>query len=340
MSGELPYNNSATRQFGMLYAEKIVRIFNEASEAYKNRDMKKAEEGFRFALSYIESGINGMLDTIEKDEPDNTEEVQKLRKMFIPFIANCMNGLGQVLFASERFDEAIVLFAQLLDIEQRELGSDDKKTITAMHNLASALQSAGRLQQAEPLYREALNKRRDILGVYDKDTLNSIKSLAVLLTKMEQFDEAEALFAEELLVEENTLDDDDPQIQQTRENLEIVRERKIVQLAAARLREVAADRVRAAAAAEEAKVLAKARKVAEAAEAEAMAAELIKEQEKEEAAAAAAELRRAAKKSAKNAKKAAAAAPKRSPNPEDWEGGRRTRKRGSAKKSTRKHRKV
>jgi non-specific serine/threonine protein kinase/serine/threonine-protein kinase len=78
----------------------------------------------------------------------------------------------------ERFDEAIALHSQVIEVQRRVLGDKHFQTLHSMHNLGITLILHGQFAEAATVYEEVFEGRRQALGEDDTQTLWSAKNLS------------------------------------------------------------------------------------------------------------------------------------------------------------------
>ncbi len=109
-----------------------------------------------------------------------------------------MNNLATVMEDLGRYDEAVPLYRETLDLYRQVLGPQHPDTLVSIGNLASVLERQSRYGEAEPLYREALDLCRQVLGAKHPTTLTSLNGLAQVLQRQGRYAEAEPLYRETL----------------------------------------------------------------------------------------------------------------------------------------------
>ena len=93
----------------------------------------------------------------------------------------------------QRYDDAELLFGEVLDARTRILGEDHPETLISMNDLAYLLLSDERDRDAEELFDDALERHRRVLGDYHPFTLTVLNNLAALLQGQGRIEEAEPL---------------------------------------------------------------------------------------------------------------------------------------------------
>ncbi|MEM7229593.1 MAG: serine/threonine-protein kinase [Planctomycetota bacterium] len=121
-----------------------------------------------------------------------------------------MAGMGDLLFAQGRVDDAETYFREALDGRRHVLGDDHPETLESMNTLGAWLDRQGDLEHAEPLYRDALERRRRVLGDDHPDTLTSVYNMGALLADQQRFEDAEPFFREAMDGHRRELGEDHP----------------------------------------------------------------------------------------------------------------------------------
>ena len=100
---------------------------------------------------------------------------------------------GNCLYEDGRWSEAEAAFAEVLEINRRDIGADHPHTLISMASLAATYWNQGRLDEAEELDVEVMKTRRTKLGADHPDTLSSMANLAATYRNQGRLDEAEEL---------------------------------------------------------------------------------------------------------------------------------------------------
>jgi tetratricopeptide (TPR) repeat protein len=111
--------------------------------------------------------------------------------------------LGAAFVNEHKFSEAERFFRLTLEVQERILGEDDKRTISTLHNVACALLTQFRFEEAETYFRRELEALQRTRGPEDVKTIVVIAHMSTVLSKLGRFDEAEDLARTAL---EKTLD--------------------------------------------------------------------------------------------------------------------------------------
>jgi hypothetical protein len=71
---------------------------------------------------------------------------------------------AMTLYSDGRYEEAEILFVQVLETRETKLGADHPDTMTSMHNLAFTLQSQARHVEAPTLMEKCFHSCQQVLG--------------------------------------------------------------------------------------------------------------------------------------------------------------------------------
>ena len=78
--------------------------------------------------------------------------------------AERLNQQANQLYQAGKYEEAIPLVEQILQIRRQVLGEEHPDVATSLNTLAVLYQNQGRYAEAEPLYQQALEMRKRTLG--------------------------------------------------------------------------------------------------------------------------------------------------------------------------------
>ncbi|WP_326664329.1 tetratricopeptide repeat protein [Streptomyces canus] len=115
--------------------------------------------------------------------------------------------------------EAEPLFREVLQVQERVLGSDHPDTLTTRHDIARAVAERGDTAEAERLYREVLQVRERVLGSDHPNTLTTRHEIARMVARRGDTAESERLHRELLQVRERVLGSDHPNTLTTRHDI-------------------------------------------------------------------------------------------------------------------------
>ncbi len=88
---------------------------------------------------------------------------------------------GQTLYEAGRYEQAIPLWREALELGEREFGPDHPTTATLLNNLAGLYRAQGRYEAAEPLYKRSLAVLEKALGPDHPNVAQSLENDAALL---------------------------------------------------------------------------------------------------------------------------------------------------------------
>ncbi|KIN03538.1 hypothetical protein OIDMADRAFT_177691 [Oidiodendron maius Zn] len=101
--------------------------------------------------------------------------------------------VGLCLYSDGRYNEAEVLFAEVMEMRKKVLGAEHPNTLTSIANLASTYRNQGRWTEAEELGVQVMETRKTVLGAEHLDTLTSMNNLALIYRNQGRWKEAEEL---------------------------------------------------------------------------------------------------------------------------------------------------
>jgi len=104
-----------------------------------------------------------------------------------------MNNLANVLAYENKFDEAIKLQEETLEIQRRVLGPEHRDTLITMNGLGNTLAGAGRFDEAEKLLRQTLDIQTRLYGPDNPRTADTVYNIASVAAKRGNFDKAFSL---------------------------------------------------------------------------------------------------------------------------------------------------
>jgi tetratricopeptide (TPR) repeat protein len=124
--------------------------------------------------------------------------------------ADSLNRQVVDLYHAGKYQEAIPIARQLLEMAEKINGPEHPFTVGSLNNLAALYDSTGDYAKAEPLYRRALAIREKALGAEHPDTAASLNNLAVLYDSMGDYAKAEPLYRRALAIREKALGPEHP----------------------------------------------------------------------------------------------------------------------------------
>jgi tetratricopeptide (TPR) repeat protein len=114
------------------------------------------------------------------------------------------------LYQAGKFNEAIPIAQEFLELCEKVAGPDHPDTATALNNLAELYRSMGDYAKAEPLYQRALKIFGKALGPDHRNTATALNNLAALYRSMGEYAKAEPLYQWALKIYEKALGPDHP----------------------------------------------------------------------------------------------------------------------------------
>ncbi|KAF9894417.1 hypothetical protein FE257_007920 [Aspergillus nanangensis] len=159
--------------------------------------------------SLLNYWVERVADQLDEAFPDDHYTNRALWREYLPHALALMRGkefqelltdrtnltdkIARCLAIDGRFNEAEVLYHQLIQIEQAKNGAEHPNTLISMANLASIYQSQGRLNKAEQLKLQVVEIRKTVLGTEHPDTLTSMANLALTFWSQGRWNKAEQL---------------------------------------------------------------------------------------------------------------------------------------------------
>ena len=114
------------------------------------------------------------------------------------------------LYQARKFNEAIPIAQEFLELCEKALGPDDPATAYVLNNLAVLYFSLGDYAKAEPLLQRVLKIREKALRPDHPDIATTLDNLAELYHKMGDYAKAEPLYQRVLKIREKALGPDHP----------------------------------------------------------------------------------------------------------------------------------
>jgi hypothetical protein len=104
-----------------------------------------------------------------------------------------LGKVGGCLHADGRYNEANLMFVQLVDLRKQLLGHEHPETLASIASQVTTYRYQARLTEAEALGVQVLESRKRVLGLEHPDTLTSMANLAATYRQQWRLTEAEAL---------------------------------------------------------------------------------------------------------------------------------------------------
>ncbi|MGB3189226.1 MAG: CHAT domain-containing tetratricopeptide repeat protein, partial [Limnoraphis sp.] len=133
--------------------------------------------------------------------------------------ASGLNQQVEQLHREGKYNEAIPLAEQVLEIRERLLGENHPDVASSMAWLAELYRSQGRYDEAEPLYERSLAIDEKALGENHPLVATSLNNLALLYRSQGRFNEAEPLYQRSLAIGEKALGENHPWVAASLNNL-------------------------------------------------------------------------------------------------------------------------
>jgi tetratricopeptide (TPR) repeat protein len=119
-----------------------------------------------------------------------------------PIVAECLNTLGTVRHAEDRFSEAVPLFERAIALEERKAKPDEVTLGVRYCNLCRAWLRLGRLDDAEKAGKKSLASLEARGGEENPDLPPTLDALGELARRRDRYAEAEVYFKKALAIRE------------------------------------------------------------------------------------------------------------------------------------------
>jgi tetratricopeptide (TPR) repeat protein len=129
------------------------------------------------------------------------------------------------LYATGKYEGALPLARQALELAEKAHGPDHPDVATALTLLASLYRAVGQSDQAEPLYRRALLIDEKALGPEHAQVARDLSNLAALYDSQNRYADAEPLYRWALATDEKALGPGHPDVAADISNLAFVHQR-------------------------------------------------------------------------------------------------------------------
>ena len=113
-----------------------------------------------------------------------------------------LNAEGLSLYEQGRFQEALVLFEQLLALRQEGLTQDNPLLAVALNNVAEVNRALGNYEVAQPLYQQALDLYAISLPPDHPEIATTLNNLGLTYVELGRYIEAEPLFQRAIAIQE------------------------------------------------------------------------------------------------------------------------------------------
>jgi TonB family protein len=129
--------------------------------------------------------------------------------------AHRLNGLVVKLYSEGKYDEALPLAKQALEITEKAVGPSHQLVCNALTNIAELYIAKKEYGEAEGAYRRSLRIQEKILGPQDPQLSPILKKLAFLHFRKGDYDETETLYRRALTIRENASHPEDVDVAQS-----------------------------------------------------------------------------------------------------------------------------
>jgi CHAT domain-containing protein/Tfp pilus assembly protein PilF len=122
-------------------------------------------------------------------------------------------------YRTGKYDEALQLAEQVLEIREKALGPEHQDVGASLHNLGSLYWVKGDYERAEQLYRRALAIREKALGSEHIDVSGTLTNLGILYFDKGEYNKAEPLYLRALSIREKALGSEHEDVADSLNNL-------------------------------------------------------------------------------------------------------------------------
>ncbi|EAW34379.1 CHAT domain-containing protein [Lyngbya sp. PCC 8106] len=153
-------------------------------------------------------GCSGLLTTTPQPVRGQTNSAEIVQQSDELEEAERLNQQVIQLRQQGKYNEAIPLAEQVLEIRERILGENHPDVATSLNNLALLYSDQGRYDEAELLYQRSLAIDEKALGENHPSVATSLNNLAALYDSQGRYSEAEPLYQRSLAIREKALGKD------------------------------------------------------------------------------------------------------------------------------------
>jgi tetratricopeptide (TPR) repeat protein len=147
------------------------------------------------------------------------ETRQKENNQEIPFQSN---ELALVYKSQGRYEEAIELFKQALEIDEKTIGKEHPHYATRLNNLANVYQLQGKYEEAIELFKQALEIDKKTIGKEHPHYATRLNNLANVYKLQDKYEEAIKLLKQALEIDKKTIGKEHPDYATRLNNLALV----------------------------------------------------------------------------------------------------------------------
>jgi tetratricopeptide (TPR) repeat protein len=136
--------------------------------------------------------------------------------------ARQLNELALVYDSQGKYDEAIKLYLESIEIDKKTIGIEHPDYATRLNNLAGVYKAQGKDDEAIKLYLEAIEIDKKTIGIEHPDYAIHLNNLAMVYKAQGKYDEAIKLYLEAIEIGEKTIGIEHPNYATRLSNLAIV----------------------------------------------------------------------------------------------------------------------
>jgi tetratricopeptide (TPR) repeat protein len=189
-------------RFGFQHEEVAVSLATLAALYEENLNYSEAQRLYEEALEIRLHLDDASLDDVNPD--DVSFEDFDFYDANLEKIDRIQNSLAWLHRLQLDYDQAIVLYRQILKSREQRYGAEDPKVADTIEDLAGILKIAWAYDEAIIFYESAVSIREKQLGSKHKDVLNLLISLGDVYLFEERLEEAKATYSRALLIIEES----------------------------------------------------------------------------------------------------------------------------------------
>ncbi len=225
------------RRVGATPEQMAIILETQGSLAYDQGDYEASQavylEGIEAAEAsgdpILAADLNEGLASVEAELAElgaaeaRLREVLALRREATPedhaALATTLLNLADVLRDQGKYDEAVILGEECLDLTRGAYGPNTLQMASALNHLASTLRSAGRAEESLSYLREGLEVRMSVYPDGHPETAASLGNLAGALNGLQRYEEAEQARRQSLAMLKQFFPDEHPYVAATTHSL-------------------------------------------------------------------------------------------------------------------------
>ncbi|MEM7440885.1 MAG: tetratricopeptide repeat protein [Pseudomonadota bacterium] len=179
-----------------------------SGETPEEREALKLDEGFDYA-TLSKAGLKlrqrgHYKAAVRVYEAARKKALSETGKTTLTF-ANATNDLAAVCRESGDYDRALLLFSQVMEIDEAIGQTHSAHHADHLNSMAVLLNAMGRLEEAEPLLLQAIEIGKATVGEAHPDYATRLNNLAILYRDLDRLEEAEPLLLQAIDITKATV---------------------------------------------------------------------------------------------------------------------------------------